>query len=119
MSNKNSTYNYEKYRSYYREKIPCSFCDNPYTRTYMHIHKDYCDKNPKATRTKDGNKNERSKKYYQLHREEILEKNKEKRRLNGPTRTDKLECVCGCWVTKYYIDKHRQTPKHHYYLSLK
>ena len=49
----------------------------------------------------DAPKLTKSQKFYQNHKEEIKEKNKEK-----------LECECGTLITRNNMAKHRKTAKH-------
>lgn len=44
---------------------------------------------------------ERDKEYYEKNREEIKKKQKQK-----------IECECGCFVTRWNISRHRKSPRH-------
>ena len=112
MEKKKSKSNYNRYKEYYNEKIPCEYCGNNYRRTYLGMHQDYCGLNPNATRTRNKDNTLKSNNYYKCNKENVLLKAKERRKND-----DCVKCSCGAYVKSYYVRRHAETKKHQKYLE--
>jgi len=118
---------YEDYQISLVEDFPCSSKKELETRERWYIENNECVNKNIPTRTM----NEWSKKYYEEHKQEILEKNKKyrgdhKQELSeknkkyrekhkqklSQKRKEKIICPCGTELTKEHIRRHEQSKKH-------
>jgi hypothetical protein len=89
----------------YMERLKATLNKQVPSRTYKESYKAHYEKNKDVI-------NEKSKAKYQLNKEAINAWHKEHYQKTKHIRNAKLECECGCMISKYHMKRHISSDKH-------